>query len=238
MTQNIEQPLLMTLAEIPERIHEVIAWTIAHPVDDYVMYFPLPRCGVNDGKSTGEWGLRHLLPLRSVDAYVAGSAALHRLLETMESCSPVKWQPGDVDLFFLNQAVNSRVSFNSFDVVQCKEATVEELLLNFDLPVCRVGMNFAFDFWISAQCLAAIHTRKQNVPKYLKNKLSFNATLATNMKFKDSVIRLKHEYLYSRFVDRVKKYQNRGYGVNWIDTDVIIPWVRNRFHYGEWLMPQ
>lgn len=45
-----------------------------------------------------------------------------------------------------------------------------------------------------------------------------------------------HKMLYNRFAERIKKYQNRGFGVNWIDTNKIILWVINRFHYGEWLM--
>ena len=37
-----------------------------------------------------------------------------------------------------------------------------------------------------------------------------------------------------KFSERIVKYQKRGYGVNWIETDKIIPWVKNRFFYGEY----
>lgn len=86
--------------------------------------------------------LHQLAPLREINAVVAGSAALHRFLLLVESTRDHKWKPGDADLFFLGQEVANRVPFMPFDVVQAKEQTVEELLINFDLPICRVAMNF------------------------------------------------------------------------------------------------
>lgn len=238
MTTHTERPQLTTLIELPARINEIVAWTVAHPVDDYVLHFPLPLEVQTDAKYAGGTfkGLKYLPMLRSVDAYIAGSAALHRLLLLIDSTRQLKWKPEDTDVFFLNQEVNNRVPFLPIDVVQCKEKTVEELLLNFDLPICRVAMNFAYDFWVSAQCLAAIHTHRQNIPIYLKDKLTFNATLREHT---TAVTKPEaHEYLYNRFTERVKKYQNRGIGVNWIETDTIIPWVRNRFHYATWLLQE
>jgi hypothetical protein len=207
-------------------------------VDDYVFHLPVPPAEQITGIAykDGQIGITHLASLRTVDAYVAGSAALHRLTTLIASAAPLKWRPADADIFFLNQEVNNRVLFLPFDAVQCKEKTVEELLLNFDLPICRVAMNFAYDFWVSAQCLAAIHTHRQNVPLYLKDKITFKTTLLEHM---TAVTKPEaHNYLYNRFIDRIKKYQDRGYGVNWVMTDIIIPWVRNRFHYGVWLLPQ
>lgn len=58
------------------------------------------------------------------------------------------------------------------------------------------------------------------------------------LQMRRAIIQGKHDFLYNRFSERVKKYQSRGYGVNWIETDVIIPWVKNRFHYAQWLLPQ
>lgn len=60
-------------------------------------------------------------------------------------------------------------------------------------------------------------------------------TLGKYQKYDSNVVQ-KYNFLYKRFTERVKKYQNRGYGVNWIETDEIIPWVKNRFCYAEWLM--
>lgn len=238
MSHITEQPHLTALIEFPTRINEIVAWTVAHPMDDYILHFPLPKEDQITGvfPKDNQIGIIQLSPLRNVDAFIAGSAALFRLLLLLDSTRALKWKPEDADMFFLNQEVNNRVPFTPFDIVQCKEKTIEELLLNFDLPICRVAMNFAYDFWVSAQCLAAIHTHKQNVPLYLKDKMTFNATLRKHMEVQTK--REAHDYLYNRFRERIQKYQNRGYGVNWIDTTTIIPWVRNRFHYGEWLIPE
>lgn len=74
----------------------------------------------------------------------------------MNGTGQLKWKASDADIFFLNQAVNNRMPIDSIDIVQCKEKTIQELLINFDLPICRVAYNFAYDFWISAQCVAAL----------------------------------------------------------------------------------
>ena len=225
MTETI-RPHLTTLKEIPERISEIIEWSVLRPDDDYVLHFPAPQERIP---------LRALSSLKVIDGYVAGSAALARLLDILRTAAFRNWKPSDADLFFLNQKVANRVHMDLFDIVQAKEKTVEELLLNLDLPVCRVAHNFADDFWISAQCLAAIYTRRQNVPSYLKDKLSFMSTLEKHMKQNDQA-QFIHEGLYIRFVGRIKKYQERGFGVNWIETDKILPWVKNRFHYADWLL--
>lgn len=194
---------------------------------------------VHDGVSMG---LKHLKSLDGVGAYVGGSSALHRYLTNMNGTGQPKWKASDADIFFLNQAVNNRLPTDSIDIVQCKEKTVEELLINFDLPICRVAYNFAYDFWISAQCVAGIHTRKQNCPSYLRDAWSFTGVLETAMsqgtRDESNLAKNIHKALYNRFTERVKKYQDRGFGVNWIDTNKIIPWVTNRFHYGEWLITE
>lgn len=230
------RPQPTTFAELRNVVNEIVTWTMAHPVDDYVIRLPLPYGAPPT--------LQSLKPLGNIDAYVAGSNALHRYLTHMNETGQLKWKASDADIFFLNQVVNNRLPVDSIDIVQCKEKTVEELLINFDLPICRVAYNFAYDFWISAQCVAAIHTRKQNCPSYLRDKITFTRLLQL-AKSSDGVKRddvatnaTKNGMLYSRFVDRVTKYQNRGYGINWIDTNKIIPWVINRFHYAEWLMTE
>lgn len=234
MSHTAEQPRPSTLAEIPLRIHEILEWSVANPVDDYVMHFPY---NPDNNKLISEFkGVLKLAPLRGVDAVIAGSCALHRILPLIDKKFQNRWRPKDSDVFFLNQEENNRVPFNTIDLVQCKEKTVDELLLNFDLPICRVAFNFACDFWISAQCLAAIFSHKQNVPVYLQTKKEFRDTITKHMT--NFTNPHAHEYLYNRFTERVKKYQDRGYGVNWIETDVIIPWVKNRFCYGEWLLPE
>ena len=229
---EIVKPQLGSLVEIPQKIPEILAWTAAHPVDDIIFHCQVPE--------DSHLRVKSMAPLRSVDGYIAGSAALERLLDTLQPTKPRNWHAGDADLFFLNQAVSSRFHLGLIDMVQAEEKSVDDLLLNFDLPICRVAYNFAYDFWVSAQCLATIHSRRQNVPLYLKDHFSFMETLEKHVQYTGQYQQrgtATHSALYSRFVGRIKKYQERGFGVNWIETDQIIPWVRNRFHYAEWLLP-
>lgn len=224
-------PQLTTLVELSTKINEIVAWTVANPVDDHVFHIALPEKCEEIGK------LRAYRALGDVKGYIAGSTALYwYITESRTACSG-KWKPTDGDIFFLGQEVNTHMQIGPVDLVLAKQKTVEDLLLNFDLPICRAALSFSYDFWISAQCLAALHTRKQNVPAYLKDKSTFNSMLRTALEpvvggLHDAI----HPLLYNNFVGRVKKYQDRGFGVNWINTNKIIPWVVNRFTYGKWLM--
>lgn len=93
------------------------------------------------------------MPLRSVKACVAGSSALSKVLESFCSTTHQKWTAGDADILFLEQELNNRLPVGNVDIVQCKEKTVEDLLLNFDLPICRVAFNFSYmDFDTMYQC--------------------------------------------------------------------------------------
>jgi hypothetical protein len=242
MADSVMLPQLTTLVELSNKINEIVAWTEANPVDDHVFHIPLPDCLKNKREGTS-LSFYTLQSLDNKDAYIAGSTALYWYVRETNTACQGKWKPSDADLFFLNQEYNNRVQISTLDIVQCKEKTVEELLINFDLPICRAALGLNYDFWISAQCIAAVHKRKQNCPAYLRDKYSFKRILETAMKEGDEkYVKIQaatiHEQLYARFTERVKKYQDRGFGVNWIETNKIIPWVTNRFHYGEWLMTE
>lgn len=133
------------------------------------------------------------------------------------------------------QRKSNRVSLGNVDIVQSEETSVISLLLHFDMPICRVAIDFTYGIWISAQCIYTLYTKRQNMPKYLKERYSFLDTLKKNLKELTSDANVSHEYLYTRFAERVKKYQDRGFGVNWKETDIIIPWIKTRFNYAEWI---
>lgn len=249
MSNTAQLPQLTTLAELSNKITEIVTWTEANPVDDHVFHIPFPdnkKLYGNDNKC-----LSSLQALSNKDAYIAGSSALFWYVCQTNTACRGKWKPTDSDLFFLNQEYNNRIQIGNLDIVQCKEKTVAELLINFDLPVCRAALGLNYNFWISAQCVAAVYKKKQNCPAYLKDNLSFKRVLEvakevvkkagdSDRAHRDDVYHMifLHEQLYKRFAERVKKYQDRGFGINWIETNKIIPWVTNRFHYGEWLMTE
>ena len=216
----------MNLIEIPSKIHEILTWKECNPIDDYIIHFPCNNIRA----------LAHLSSLRNIDGYIVGSSALKRLIIDLESKNKKKWKPKNPEIFFLNQNDNKRVYFLPFDVVQRKEKTIAEVILNFELPVCRVAINFSYDYWISAQCLSSIYSGKQNIPYYLKDNTILMKTIGTiGKKEVDAETEFfnieKNEEFLNRFHKHIKKYKKRGYDVNWIPTDIIITWVKKRFYY-------
>jgi hypothetical protein len=78
----------------------------------------------------------------------------------------------DVDLFILNSEVMKIASMGEVDFIHSDFESVEELLLGYDLPVCRVAYN-SHGFWISAHAIAAILTGVQYVSDFASTKSSF-----------------------------------------------------------------
>jgi len=140
--------------------------------------------------------------------------------------------PGDTDIFFLNSEINNRLVLPGIDLVHTKAKSVEELILNFDLPCCRAAFNSKHDFWISSQCLYSLLTGKYYLPLYLKNRDSFNTLLLQHRN--GDPMKVTDNFLYERLIQRITKYHQRGFKCEWVDTDEVLPWIKNRFHYGEW----
>jgi hypothetical protein len=140
--------------------------------------------------------------------------------------------PTDLDMFFLNSPIPNRMVLPGVDLVHTKAKSVEELLLNFDLPCCRAAFNSKNDYWISAQCLYALFTGKYPLPAYVKDEAVFT-TLLTKHRNGDPM-KLSEKHLFTRMQERITKYEKRGFNPTWISTDTVLPWIQNRFHYGEW----
>lgn len=227
MNQSIPPPHLESFTEINSKLADILDWA-ADRVDDHVYHFQCPE------NYSGKWD--KLQSLDYVNACIAGSGALVKVFDLLFTTSQLKWKPNDTDIFFLAQKKSNRVSLGNVDLVQSEEISVVSLLLHFDLPICRVAIDFTYGIWISAQCIYALYTKRQNMPKYLKERYSFLDTLQKNLREEASKnAKVSHDYLYTRFAERVKKYQDRGFGVNWKETDTIIPWIRTRFNYAEWI---
>lgn len=226
-------PHLASLADIHHKSVELVDWAKNHPVEDYVYCLKVP---LPEDFPQRYMDIRKLAGFRSEKMCIAGSSATHFIMSKLFSVENLKWKPTDVDLFLYGHDHNGRLSLGLVDLVQCKENSVEEILLNFDLPVCRAAINLSYDIYISAQCIAAIYSKKQNVPSYLRDEFTFNSLIKEHKTYDvDDIGEQVEAHLYKRFAERIKKYKDRGFGVNWIDTDEIIPWIKNRFHYGEWM---
>ena len=219
ISERTALPVINKFDEITTNSKEIIKWANENPTDDHIYFIDAsPKIKYD---FTGQC--------------VAGSSALHYVYQMLFPTKQIKWKSTDTDIFILNCEQNHRSPIGITDIVYAKEKSVEELLINFDLPVCRVAYNFGYKIWISAQCIAALFTNEQNVPEYLKTRITFDTILQQNREPFDSINREQKitSFLYKRFTERVEKYQNRGFGINWVKTGEVIPWIKNRFFYAE-----
>lgn len=226
-------PNIESFADIPSKIGEITRWVDGNPNREHVYCFKWEDHLTKVGSSVTAKGLYN--PSYAGNSCVAGSAAVAHVYDLLFRTTRRNWKANDVDVFLLGQTHNARFPSVGIDLVMTEDKTVEELLINFDLPICRAAYTFTYDIYISAQCMVALYTNRQYVPSYLKNDASFKKMMR-NYQVGEPVNEAAHTYLYLRFSERIQKYQSRGYPTVWVDTPVIIPWVKNRFHYGEWSM--
>ncbi len=198
---------------------EILKWTAEHPVEDVVYHLKSSKA-----------------PTDANLLVVAGSAALHSFLTAHGFMKEVtrKWRDEyDTDVFVLNQKDNYRRQMGKTDLVHIKEPSVESLLLNFDLPCCRIATNARYEFWISAHCFSAIMTGRYSIPSYVKDYKDFQLILQRNRTDK-SKNPAAEQFLYSRLTERINKYAARGFVPEYNPTSELLPWIRNRFQYAEW----
>jgi hypothetical protein len=213
-----------------------------NPDIDFVYKFNMPKHDPVHGElMKGHQNLSTLPDDIGKGLFIGGSSALHYMCEYIKGCNNVNWKAGDVDVFFLNCESNSRMAApGSLDFIFCKDKTVEDVLLNFDLPCCRVGFDFKYNFYVSAQALVSIFTGKMYLPEYFSSdndfmdKLNQFKDIKTTPSYQQAVTRM----IVKRFYERVKKYQSRGFKVIYTHLDYILPWVRNRFTYIDFFAAQ
>ena len=217
---------------------QIVFWCQQNPLEDHVYHFPhtdvdFGPLSINTSRNAAISG-----PTTWV---VAGSAALYKVITKFlfnmnERKVQIMEEPNDTDIFFLNSLGPHRAPIGKADIVHAPEKTVGELLLNFDLPCCRAATNSHFDYWISIQALSSIICGNYFMPRYCYNKQLFKEKLMKHRNANQAGGLINGEpTLFDRLQDRIKKYQLRGFGVVWIETEKVLPWIKQRFHYAEWL---
>ncbi|SNW62049.1 Hypothetical protein ORPV_145 [Orpheovirus IHUMI-LCC2] len=137
-------------------------------------------------------------------AYVAGSSALYYFMELVGFRTD--WKSSDVDIFIPGSNINTRVKLGNLDIVHRTESNIVDILLNFDLPCCRIAYDLNGDFWISTHCISTIY-----LGFYPKSSIKENKTppYATT---KES-IELCEKYCKERLEYRIGKYKDRGFNI-------------------------
>ena len=225
-------PKIETLDDIYNKQKEVIKYVESNKDKDHIYFI----------KSKGRYErgtfMQGVFEVKS-DFYIAGSAALNKFNEI--PCKKHRsygksFEPGDTDIFIVNSDRKFRSQFGSTDIVYTRDKTIEDLLLNFDLPCCRVATNPNGDYWISAQCLYAILTGKYFLPEYLLSIGSFYPMIEKypgeelKKESKEKIIK-SAEYLHKRLLDRIEKYSKRGFTAVNYQTDVVLNWIIHRLDY-------
>lgn len=204
----------------------IIASCKNNPEDDHVYYFPDTSHG-------------QLNTLNMGDAVIAGSAALRQLMNILHIRTG-DWKPTDVDCFFIGCKESGRQEYAFMDVVMRTETSVPDLLMTFDLPVCRVAMRANYDIWVSAQALHAIWTRKYYIPEFYENKEKFGRYLLRNRDMTKITKRNKHLLvklsaaelvLTEKLLGRIEKYKSRDFTPVFVKTTKVTPFILARFTY-------
>lgn len=158
---------------------------------------------------------------------IAGSSVLKYICQVL--LMRYHWNSNDNDIFILGCRKAGRNLFGKMlDVVYVKEKTPEELLLNFDLPICRAAMDFKRNFYISIQCLNAILTGKYFLPNYMKSPKTATKMMMihyprnkSNLEEFSSLRENLISLLCDRFFRRVEKYTGRGFSPIYRHTDEV-----------------
>jgi len=160
------------------------------------------------------------------DVYVSGSKALKMFYEAINKNINTKLNckvdPNDTDVFHLNSGKVTRAKIGNVDLVYTTYKKIDDVLLNFDLPCCRVSTNDTGNFWISAQCLLAIFGNDVIMPEYVKNRKQ----LFTMYKDHTRGAGLINSHI-DKLENRIKKYEARGFSFGYVHTDKPMNFIIN-----------
>lgn len=251
-------PEIETLADIAIKYEEITKWCDENPITDHVYEFRNERMrekfsGIDmlstpDTYVAGSYALRQLLnyldshfpalkeasdnsKIRIVGnkIYLPTSSEGATKFKTQRPFE-FKWISNDIDIFLINKERPAKNKIGKgLDIISSYEKSISELLNGFDLPICRVAINFEGTFFISIQAMSAILTRRMNIPIYLKQKeITYQILEIYCQENRTSQI---PKFLVDRFYERIQKYSGRGFGVNWVDTNILIPWITKQSIY-------
>jgi len=178
---------------------------------------------------------------------ISGSKAVTTFLELLreaqktalkngvKGCGPFlklaeHFKANDTDVFFLDSKEISRLKYDNVDIVHIKVPTITEHLNNFDLSCCKTSMNIeGTTFWVSLHCIYTMLTGNCFIPKYLESPDKFrkvynkenNITPKEIFKLIPENSKLdKCDTMFVRIGNRIKKYKDRGYTFQYIETEV------------------
>jgi len=213
-----------------DKYKDIMVWAENHPLDDYICAclkienynFPL----IEQAKQKG--------------SYVCGSSALRTFINntSLNSGEYNNWESKDTDIFQIGCENNSVTHpTDTIDIVNSTYNSIDELLISFDLSVCRLGINYEGMLYITAQALYSIITGYMFIPMYTKDihqfRIAIMEDISTREELKEYLSQFNDvtAYILSNYNRRVEKYINRGFKPKYIETTRVPNYILTRIKY-------
>ena len=179
---NIMQnyPNITSLSQLTTYAKEIIGASLNSPFDDHIYFFP---------ELISEMTLKDVPVESTFDNWIiAGSQPLKMIELSLCTWKNGKrgrhWESSDTNMFFLcSEAHTTKMS--NLEFIYTPFGTVEELLLSFDLPCCRVAYNPKFGTWISAHTITALFTGIYYLSKNMESLDKFVQTVKKYRQYND-----------------------------------------------------
>jgi len=213
-SKPIECPKINSLDDIVPcgTLTQLSNWVKEHPFDDKIFFLgpQIEREGAEKSYISGSKGL---------------SLFYNKLVEFSKQkdilLSKKNIDSNDTDIFFVGAKNVSRVKMDTVDLVYTRLESIQEVLLNFDLPCCRVAVDSNGNFYVSAQCLLALTLGEEVImPEYARQ--------AGTLTLKYNEARCRSIYIDSyiaKLSARADKYRARGFVFKYIKTDKMMNFI-------------
>jgi len=139
--------------------------------------------------------------------------------------------PNDVDIVFLDSKESNRTKYNNIDIIHKKVDNISDHIDDIDLDCCKISMSIDENvFWLSLGCLYTMLTSNCFIPDYLESPDKFRSIYnkINNISIKknfDIFYQSKNNGIdkctttYIKINERIKKYKERGYTFQFIETN-------------------
>jgi len=191
---------------------KILSWAKSNPDKDYL-------CGIikNDQYSFFDSSSR-----KNDENYIAGSVALQHFIKYISYVTNTRyldWSPNNTNIFILNKFPIKICVTSDVNIIHTPAPSIEALLNSFDLPICRVAMDFEQNIYFTAQALFSVIKGYMNLPSYME-------TVNKCREFmRDKRFPYDVNNFYNNYHVRLDKYWARGFRPKWFESDKVQKWI-------------
>lgn len=193
-------------------MEKILSWSKSNPDKDYL-------CGIikNDRCFDNEY-----LSPKIEEKYFAGSVALRHFIKYISCVTNTRyldWSPNNTNIFILNKYPLKICVTSDVNIIHTPYTSIELLLTSFDLPICRVAMDFNQNIYFTAQALFSVIKGYMNLPSYIRNIDNWKE-FSRNKDFHVDINKI-----YNNYHVRLDKYWARGFRPKWFECDMVQKWT-------------